>query len=82
MQAKLNLYSSVSKKCGITAQMLYDQPPFSVVFQHFLEWINQFVGEACSNDLYHPGKLQMTANTHTVTFYSLVLAGSTQWLCF
>ena len=43
MQAKLNLYSSVSKKCGITAQMLYGQPPFSVVFQQFLGWINQCV---------------------------------------
>ena len=73
MQAKLNLYSSVSKKCGITAQMLYGQPPFSVVFQQFLGWINQCVEEVCSNDLYHPGKLQMTANTHIVTSYSLVL---------
>ena len=53
--------------------MLYGQPPFTVVFQQFLEWIKQCVAEACSNDLYHPGMLQMTANTHIVTSYLSVL---------
>ena len=40
--------------------MLYGQPPFSVVFKQFLGWIKQYVEEAHNNDLYHPGKLQMT----------------------
>lgn len=67
------LYPSVSKKCGITAQMLYGQPPFSVVFQQFMGWIKQCVEEAHNNDLYHPSKLPMTENIRIVTSCPLVL---------
>ena len=48
----------VSKKCGITAQMLFGQPPFSVVFKELMLWIKQCVEEARISDAaYHPGKV-------------------------
>ena len=63
------IYPPVSKKCGITAQILFGQPSFSIVFHEFLEWIKQCVQEASSNnDLYYPGMLQMTVNTLSFTF--------------
>jgi len=49
---------TVSKKCGITAQMLFGQPPFSVVFKEFMMWIKECVQEACrNNEVYCPGKV-------------------------
>jgi len=36
----------VSKKCGIIAHDLFNQPTFTTVFKNFIDWIKTCVTEA------------------------------------
>ena len=69
-EQKHNVNFIVSKKCGITAQMLFGQPPFLVVFQELTLWVKQCVEEVRKRDAaYHPGKvLQIQYHSQSVTF--------------
>ena len=52
-----HFFLPVSKKCGITPYMLYNQPMFSTVLQKLLQWISSCVGEAeqQKSSSHHPG---------------------------